>query len=44
MMPHRDGLVGAADVRTTRKLSPIPVIILSIIENKGLGFSLGAAD
>ena len=44
MMPHCDGWSVLQSFQKDAELSAIPVIILSIVENKGLGFSLGATD
>ena len=44
MMPHCDGWSVLQSFQMDAELSAIPVIILSIVENKGLGFSLGATD
>jgi DNA-binding response OmpR family regulator/two-component sensor histidine kinase len=44
MMPHRDGWSILQALKSDPALRDIPVIILTIVENKGLGFSLGAAD
>jgi signal transduction histidine kinase len=44
MMPHCDGWSVLQSFQMDATLKSIPVIILSIVENKGLGFSLGATD
>ena len=44
MMPHQDGWSILQKFKSDPELSGIPVIILSIIENKALGFALGVAD
>ena len=44
MMPHCDGWSVLQSFQMDAELNAIPVIILSIVENKGLGFSLGATD
>jgi DNA-binding response OmpR family regulator len=44
MMPHCDGWSVLQSFQKDPELCAIPVIILSIVENKGLGFSLGATD
>jgi CheY-like chemotaxis protein len=44
MMPHRDGWSVLQSLKSDPELRSIPVIILSITENKALGFSLGVAD
>ena len=44
MMPHRDGWSVLQTLKSDPALRSIPVIILSIMENKALGYSLGVAD
>ncbi|MBI3566090.1 MAG: response regulator, partial [Elusimicrobia bacterium] len=44
MMPHCDGWTVLQSLQKDAELRAIPVVILSIVENKGLGFSLGATD
>ncbi len=44
MMPHRDGWSVLQALKSDPELRQIPVIILSIMENRALGFSLGIAD
>ncbi|MEK7234718.1 MAG: response regulator [Elusimicrobiota bacterium] len=44
MMPHRDGWNVLQALKSDPQLKAIPVIILSIMENRALGFSLGVAD
>ena len=44
MMPHRDGWSVLQSLKGDSEVRDIPVIILSIMENKALGFSLGIAD
>jgi CheY-like chemotaxis protein len=44
MMPHRDGWSVLQTLKSDPELRLIPVIILSILDNKALGFSLGTAD
>ena len=43
MMPHRDGWSVLQSLKNDPELRQIPVVILSIMENKALGFSLGSA-
>jgi signal transduction histidine kinase len=44
LMPHRDGWSVLQQLKSEPELRPIPVIMLSIIENRALGFSLGVSD
>jgi signal transduction histidine kinase len=44
MMPHMDGWSVLRLLKNDPKLCHIPVFIVSIIENKALGFSLGVTD
>jgi signal transduction histidine kinase len=44
MMPHRDGWSVLQALKNDRDLRSIPVIIVSIVENRQLGFSLGVTD
>jgi len=44
MMPHRDGWSVLQSLKSDPELRHIPVVIVSIIENKALGFSLGVSD
>jgi DNA-binding response OmpR family regulator len=44
MMPHRDGWSVLQALKSDPEVRAIPVIILSIMENRALGFSLGVAD
>jgi signal transduction histidine kinase/DNA-binding response OmpR family regulator len=44
MMPGMDGWMVLSSLKTDPELAKIPVIMVSIIEDKQLGFSLGAAD
>jgi len=44
MMPHRDGWSVLQALKNDPETRAIPVIILSIMENKALGFSLGVSD
>jgi signal transduction histidine kinase/DNA-binding response OmpR family regulator len=44
MMPTKDGWQVLRELKNTPETQDIPVIILSIIDNKKLGFSLGAAE
>ncbi len=44
MMPKKDGWQVLRELKQTPETQDIPVIVLSIIDNKRLGFSLGAAE
>jgi signal transduction histidine kinase len=44
LMPHRDGWSTLQALKNDEDTMHIPVIILSVMENKALGFSLGSAD
>jgi len=44
MMPHMDGWSVLQQLKNDPQLRAIPVFIVSMIENKALGFSLGVAD
>ncbi len=44
MMPHQDGWSVLQSLKSDPLLRAIPVMIVSIMENKSLGFSLGVAD
>jgi signal transduction histidine kinase/CheY-like chemotaxis protein len=44
MMPKKDGWQVLRELKKTPETQDIPVIILSIVDNKRLGFSLGAAE
>jgi signal transduction histidine kinase len=44
MMPHMDGWSVLQTLKSDAQLRSIPVFIISIVENKALGFSLGVAD
>jgi signal transduction histidine kinase/CheY-like chemotaxis protein len=44
MMPQRDGWEVLSHLKADRATRDIPIIVLSIIDNKELGFSLGAFD
>ncbi|MFZ6017675.1 MAG: response regulator [Nitrospirota bacterium] len=44
LMPKKDGWQVLRELKNTPETQDIPVMILSIVENKRLGFSLGAAE
>ena len=44
LMPHRDGWSVLQALKSDPETGSIPVIIVSIMENKALGFSLGVSD
>ena len=44
MMPHKDGWQVLRELKGAPETRDIPVIVLSIVDNKKLGFSLGAAE
>ena len=44
MMPHLDGWSVLQILKNDPALQSIPVVIISIMENKALGYSLGATD
>jgi len=44
MMPKKDGWQVLRELKKTPETQDIPVIILSIVDNKRLGFSLGATE
>jgi PAS domain S-box-containing protein len=44
ILPKRDGLDVLQELKSMPETKDIPVIIISIVDNKELGFSLGATD
>ena len=44
LMPHMDGWAVLTQLKGRKELSQIPVIIVSIVDERGMGFSLGADD
>ncbi|MBI5789682.1 MAG: response regulator [Candidatus Schekmanbacteria bacterium] len=44
MLPKRDGWDVLQELKSNQELSDIPVIVISIVDNKELGYSLGAVD
>lgn len=43
MLPKKDGWQVMQELKTTKETSHIPVIIVSIVDDQNLGFSMGAA-
>jgi CheY-like chemotaxis protein len=44
MMPGRDGWSILTEIKGDKELAPIPVVMLSMTEDKNLGYALGASD
>jgi CheY-like chemotaxis protein/two-component sensor histidine kinase len=44
MMPGRDGWSVLTEIKGDKELAPIPVVMLSMTEDKNLGYALGASD
>jgi two-component system, NtrC family, sensor kinase len=44
MMPGMDGWAMLAALKADAELAPIPVIMLTIVDDRNLGYALGAAD
>jgi CheY-like chemotaxis protein len=44
MMPGRDGWSVLTEIKGDKELAPIPVVMLSMAEDKNLGYALGASD
>lgn len=44
LMPGMDGWSVLSQLKTTPGLSEVPIILLTMLENKDMGFALGAAD
>jgi CheY-like chemotaxis protein len=44
MMPDIDGWAVLSDLKADPELADIPVVMLTIVDNKNLGYALGAAD
>ncbi|MBI2472582.1 MAG: response regulator [Planctomycetes bacterium] len=44
MLPKKDGWDVLSELKNSQDTADIPVIIVSIVDNKDLGFSLGAAE
>ena len=44
MMPGMDGWTVLSSLKSDQDLADIPIIMLTIVDNKNLGYSLGAAD
>jgi CheY-like chemotaxis protein len=44
MMPDKDGWSVLSDLKADPELADIPVVMLTIVDNKNLGYALGATD
>jgi signal transduction histidine kinase/CheY-like chemotaxis protein len=44
MMPGMDGWTVLAQLKSDRDLAGIPVVLLTVVDNRNLGFTLGASD
>jgi len=44
MMPGMDGWAVLSALKADRELADIPVVMLTIVDDKGIGFALGASD
>ena len=44
MMPDMDGWAVLSELKADPELADIPVVMLTIVDNKNLGYALGAAD
>jgi signal transduction histidine kinase/CheY-like chemotaxis protein len=44
LMPSMDGWSVLSQLKTTPGLTEVPIILLTMLENKDMGFALGAAD
>jgi PAS domain S-box-containing protein len=44
MMPHLDGWAVLSALKADPKLSDIPVVLLTIVDNRNLGYMLGASE
>ena len=44
MMPHKDGWAVLSALKADPDVAHIPVIMVSMVDNKNMGYSLGAAD
>src|SRR3712207_6873679 len=44
IMPGRDGWTVLADLKADSTVSDIPVVMLTMVHDKSLGYALGAAD
>ncbi len=44
MMPRMDGWAVLSELKAHRELANIPVVMMTIVDNKNLGYALGASD
>ena len=44
LMPHKDGWQLLHELKTDATTRDIPILVLSIVDNKALGYQLGAFD
>ncbi len=44
MMPHKDGWKVLAELKADPELSCIPVVLVTILDNKQMGYALGASE
>ncbi len=44
MMPHKDGWKTLQELKADASLSSIPVVMVTILDNKQMGYALGASD
>jgi CheY-like chemotaxis protein len=44
MMPHKDGWAVLSALKADPHVAHIPVVMVTMVDNKNMGYSLGAAD